>query len=230
MRAAHGLKAAGEWRQNWSVAIASMFGAGVATFHLQSVGPVIRPLGEAFGWTRGQVSTGVFIVTTVGLLMTPATGWLIDRLGARPVALTGVWAFGVALALVGLSGPALWTWYAAFTLLAVVAPSITSVVWSKAVVDRFDRSRGMALGVLRMGLAISCGCVPMFMTIMTASFGWRWAYAGLGAAAVVIAFPVAWRWFFDAPRSAAIAAGPTKAIIKRDHSVFHGVTVRAALG
>lgn len=217
---------AGEWRRNWSVAVASMFGAGVASFHLQSVGPVIKPLGAAFGWTRGQVSTGVFLVTTVGLLMTPATGWLIDRLGARRVALTGVWAFGISLALVGSTGPALWTWYAAFSLLAVVAPSIGSVVWSKAVVDRFDRSRGMALGVLRMGLAIAGGCVPVFMTLMTVSFGWRMAYVGLGASAILIAFPAAWFWFYDGSPAVAGTALPA---VKRDRRSLPGVTVGNAL-
>jgi len=219
-----------EWRQNWSIALAAMCGAGVATFHLQSVGPVIKPLGAAFGWSRGQVSTGVFIVTTAGLFMTPATGWLIDRVGARPVALTGVWAFGIALALVGLTGPALWTWYAAFGLLAMVGPSITSVVWSKAIVDHFDRSRGMALGVMRMGLALAGGSVPVFMTIITASYGWRWAYAGLGGAAIVIAFPVAWFWFFDGRGGAKpkLANGirPVSPKGAGDHS---GVTVKIAL-
>jgi MFS family permease len=203
-----------------------MFGAGVASFHLQSVGPVIKPLGAAFGWTRGQVSTGVFLVTTVGLLMTPATGWLIDRLGARMVALTGVWAFGISLALVSLTGPALWTWYAAFSLLAVVAPSIGSVVWSKAIVDRFDRSRGMALGVLRMGLAIAGGSVPVFMTVMIVSFGWRMAYVGLGAAAILIAFPAAWFWFYDGPP---VVAGAALTAVKRDRGSLPGVTVGSAL-
>jgi MFS family permease len=228
MSEAQAPSAATEWRQNWSVALASMFGAGVATFHLQSVGPVIRPLGAAFGWTRAQVSSGLFIVTTVGLIMTPATGWLIDRLGARPVALTGVWAFGVALALVGLTGPAIWTWYLAFALLAIVAPSITSVVWSKAIVDRFDCARGMALGVMRMGLALAGGSVPVFMTLMTRAFGWRQAYAALGAAAVVIAFPVAWFWFYDG-RSSKAGAANAKAVFRTQRADLPGVTVKVAL-
>lgn len=220
---------ADEWRRNWSVAIAAMFGAGVASFHLQSVGPVIKPLGLEFGWTRGQVSAGVFLVTTVGLIMTPATGWLIDRLGARRVALTGVWLFGLALALVGLTGPALWTWYTAFALLAIVAPSINSVVWSKAIVDSFDKSRGMALGVLRMGLAIAGGSVPVFMTVMSASFGWRWAFVGLGAAAILLAFPVAWLWFYDkhVPTRRVKAVGLEPASIVRQ--VLPGVTTKVAL-
>jgi MFS family permease len=227
MNRTQGLSAATEWRQNWSVALASMFGAGVATFHVQSVGPLIRPLGAAFGWTRAQASTGLFIVATVGLIMTPAIGWLIDRLGARPVALTGVWAFGIAIALVGLTGPALWTWYLAFTLLAIVGPSITSVVWSKAIVDRFDRARGMALGVMRLGLCISGGAVPVFMTVMTGAFGWRWAYVGLGAAAVVIAFPAAWLWFYDGRRSTADVGG--RVIARVNRADLPGMTVKVAL-
>lgn len=215
----------GEWRRNWPVAVAAMFGAGVASFHLQSIGPVIKPLGVAFGWSRGEVSAGVFLVTTVGLLMTPATGWVIDRLGARRVALCGVWAFGIALALVGATGPALWTWYAAFALLAVIAPTIGSVVWSKAIVDRFDRSRGMALGVLRMGLAIAGGSVPVFMTVMTQSLGWRWAYVGLGGAAILIAFPVAWLWFYDGP----VSGNETPAVRRATRGRLPGVTVHIAL-
>jgi predicted MFS family arabinose efflux permease len=203
-----GSGALGEWRGNWTVVMATMFGAGVATFHLQSLGPMIKPLGSAFGWSRTEVAAALMIVSISSIAMNPVMGHLMDRFGARKVALRGLWAFAGAIALLGATGPRIWSWYAAYTLVAVISPSVTSLIWSRAIVERFDRSRGLALGAMRSGLAILGGCVPLFMVFATAQFGWRGAYVALGVMVLLIAFPMALFFFHDQVRPIRPAEAP----------------------
>lgn len=188
-----------EWRNNWTVLLAAMFGAGAATFHLQSLGPMIKPLQHEFGWTRTQISGALLIVSVLSLIMNPLVGIVMDRWGARRVALIGIWFFGAALALLGATGPKIMTFYAAYALLALASTSVTSFIWSKAIVDRFDRTRGFALGVMRASLGVFGGAVPILMVWATESFGWRSAYFLLGSVAVLLAFPVGWFFFYDGP-------------------------------
>jgi MFS family permease len=189
---------ANEWRAGWTVVLAATLGAGIAAFHTQAVGALMTTLTEAYGWTRTQVTSGPAIISVVGLFMSPAIGLLIGRVGARRIGLAGIVLFGLALALVGQAGPEMWSWYAAFAVLAVVSPMVSGIVWTTAVNSRFDRFRGTALGITMSGIALIGGTVPIVSVTLAERFGVRGAFAGLGLLAVLVALPVAWLFFFDA--------------------------------
>ena len=49
-----GEAASDEWRQHWSVVLASLFGTGLLTVYVYSTGIMIKPLEEEFGWSRAH--------------------------------------------------------------------------------------------------------------------------------------------------------------------------------
>ncbi|MDB5713990.1 MAG: transporter [Sphingomonadales bacterium] len=188
----------GEWRKGWPLVLTAALASGIGPFHTWSLGAMMLPLNRDFGWTRAQISAGAFIVSVVGLLAGPLTGWLIDRVGARRIGLISPWLFAAGLVLIGQTGPAIWTWYAAFALIAVVTPAVTALVWSTAIVSRFDVQRGLALGVVISGIAVLGGMVPIYMTWAITVMSWRLAYASLGAIALLATVIPVYFFFYEA--------------------------------
>ena len=63
---------------------------GFPTLAVYSLGLFAPELIGAFHWSRSQVMAGVMLVTGALVLASPATGYLIDRIGVRRVA-SGEW-------------------------------------------------------------------------------------------------------------------------------------------
>ncbi len=185
-----------EWRKGWILVVATSLASGISAFHTQSIGSVMKTLTDEFGWSRTEIVAGPFIISLVGIFAKPALGFLIDRVGPRRIGLISPWVFGLGLALIGQTGPSIWTWYLAFVFIAIVSPAVTGLVWSSAVVSRFNKNRGMALGVVISGVALLGGVVPVFMTWAISTFGWRTAYAMLGGAAIAISYPLVYLFFY----------------------------------
>src|SRR5262245_32074958 len=102
--------AASEWRSNWTVVLAGAAGGSLATIHLYSTGVMMAPLEQEFGWSRALISSGVSIVSVVGVILSPFLGMLVDRIGARRVALTGAILFCLFVASLSLATSNEWSW------------------------------------------------------------------------------------------------------------------------
>jgi MFS family permease len=74
-------------------------------------GALIAPLGADNGWSRSEIQFGYLLFTLVGGLTMPIAGALVDRIGARTVALWGLPAFAVGLAAVTAVGDSLAVFY-----------------------------------------------------------------------------------------------------------------------
>ena len=73
---------------------------------------------------------------------------------ARPPLTPLLTAVALGIALIGLSGPSLVSWYAAWALYAVLQCWAGNMIWASAVVSRFDRNRGLALSLMLMVQAL----------------------------------------------------------------------------
>lgn len=184
--------AASEWRSGWRVVTAGFIGLLLINLQAGALGAVMTPLTEIFGWSRAQVSASVMIGAVLILLIGPFTGHLVDKIGPRRVALTGVVLYCAALASVGLSGPQIWTWYLAWTLVGLVYTAAGSIVWTTAIGRWFVAHRGLALSVALSGTGIANFISPVFSVWLLENYGWRGVYFVLAAVGLVVAFPLIW--------------------------------------
>jgi predicted MFS family arabinose efflux permease len=191
---------AGEWRAGWKVVLTAALGMSLVTMYSNSAGVVMKPLQEAFGWSRGQISSMTAIKSTVIILASPLVGWAVDRFGSRRIAIPGVAAYCSAIALVGFTGPSIWSWYLAWTVAAFAGVLVGSTVWTAAVASRFARHRGLAISATLCGLGATSAVVPAYATWALGAFGWRGVYFSLGALGLVAALPMAVLFFREAPR------------------------------
>lgn len=214
----------GEWRNNWGIVLAAAIGIAVAGSHYHIVGAMVKPLGAAYGWSRGEVAMALTIASFLSPFTNIAVGALADRFGPRRVALIGVPLFAGSFALLGLTGPALWTWYAGYALFAIVGHAATAVVWTMAVVHRFALHRGLALAVSLSGTGILVSVIPAIVAGLVGNVGVGATFVAMGAGAMLLAFPPA---FLFLPREQGAGKGRAAAAAGAEAS---GLTLREALG
>lgn len=151
------------------------------------------------GWSRGDVQLGVTIMILMAVVTAPAIGGLIDRLGARRVALMSIPLYGISLAAMALSTDQLWTYYLAWAVMSLVAAGTLPITWTRVVNGWFNRHRGLALGITLGGTGIAATLGPTYVTGLIEQFGWRQAYAVLALTITAIAMPAVY-FLFRSPQ------------------------------
>lgn len=181
-----------------SVVFAACVGLGLGTLYVYSLGVLIAPIQQEYGWSRAAISSGLTIVSVTTVLGSPFVGRLIDRLGARRIALTGVFLYSAAMLALPFAGPSIWTWWLGWLFVASGSILIKPTVWSAAVVSRFERHRGIALAFALCGSGIASMIGPPILNWLTGIHGWRSAYFAIGGLGLFVILPLVWFLFFDA--------------------------------
>ena len=80
-----------------------------------SIGVFVIPITTEFGWTRAEFQLAILFSTGTGIMTAPVVGMLIEKFGARIVALCGLVGLSVAF-LFAATTSNLWQLYAASRL------------------------------------------------------------------------------------------------------------------
>jgi predicted MFS family arabinose efflux permease len=192
-------KGYGEFRTGWPVVVAAMLGIGLglSPVPFYTIGMLAPELAREFGWTFGDIMGGLPIMTFAVLVASPAVGFLADRIGVRPVALASVGLFALSFMAFALNPGDIRFFYANWAIMAVLGAGTLPITWTRAVNNRFDDRKGLALGLSLLGTGVFGFLVKPFTALMIAEFGWRGAYLAVGALPLIIALPVAWFAFHD---------------------------------
>lgn len=192
--AADAASAREEWRRGWPQVAGAAAGMSAGLYMFSSVsGFFVKPLSAAFGWSRGELAATSAAMFVVSLLL-PLAGAIADRRGVRIVAAVGSVTFAVAyVALASMSG-ALWQYFAALALVALIGgPCTVPFLLARPTVSAFHRSRGLALGLGMSGTPLLCFAVLPILQAVIAAHGWRAGYLmlaplslGLGGLAFVL--------------------------------------------
>jgi predicted MFS family arabinose efflux permease len=183
-----------------------LVGGGSMTVFVFSV--FIRPVTEAFGWSRGQFGAALGASSLVGAISLPLIGWALDRYGIRKVLLPAIVAFAATTGSLALLQPSLPMLFAIFILIGIAGAAQSAVPYSKVIAVWFDDHRGLALGLAIAGTGISTALMPLLAQTLTGLYGWRVGYAGLGIASFLVAFPAVALFMRDMPTTSPTAASP----------------------
>jgi MFS family permease len=174
---------------------------GIASVNLWSFGVFVGPLRAEFGWTVSQISTVLLVATIVTVVSSPFIGRLVDRLGARRVALASIAMLGLLLVSLYWLTPNLWHYYLVFALMPLLGAGTSSVAYARVIARWFDRRRGLALGVTLAGVGLGAFTIPLLTNAVIRAEGWRAAYVVLGLLSLVVTLPLAWFVLRDSPES-----------------------------
>jgi len=196
---ANSLSAAQEWSRGWPIVLASLVGIALCLSPLPYWALIVigEELAKEFGWTR-QIITAGFLFMTAGVLIgAPVAGQLVDRYGARKVLLPSILALGAGTAAFSLMTANPNIFYLIFFITAFLGSATLPITWSKAIVNNFDKHRGLALGIALTGTGFYGFVATPSIQAMVNSFGWRWAYVSVGLLPILISFPLAIVLFKD---------------------------------
>jgi MFS family permease len=93
-------------------------------------------------------------------LSSPIWGKVIDRFGIKPVTLCAVTFFGCAMASIALTPPVLPVFLLLYAVAGVAGAGASPLPYAKAITGRFDRRRGLALGIAVAGVGVGGMPVP----------------------------------------------------------------------
>lgn len=196
-----------EWARGWPIVVSALIGIALCLsplpyWALIVIGP---ELGKEFGWTR-EVITGGFLYMTAGVLVgAPVAGQLVDRLGARKVLLPATVALAFGTMSFAFMTPNPVVFYTIFFFTAFLGAGTLPITWSKAIVNNFNKNRGLALGIALTGTGLYGFLAPTYIQAFINNFGWRWAYIAVGVLPLILSLPLAFYLFRDEKEEKALA-------------------------
>ncbi len=152
-----------------------------------NIGVFIKPITEAFGWTRFQFAGANTIGTIAGGLTAVFIGPLLDRYGPRWLMTVGFVVVGGSLAALSQIG-ALWHFYVAVIVGRVVVQGVLNLGVQVSTSMWFVRKRGQAIALSGMGLRFGNGLTPMYAQAILAASNWRLAMLSVAIVAWVVGF------------------------------------------
>lgn len=173
-----------------------LFAASVAIAiggtHFHVLGAMVKPLNDAYGWSRGDIAFALTLATFINPFTNIAVGILADRYSVRQIALPGIVAFALGTASLGLVTDQIWTWYVGYVLFTIAGSGITAVLFTKLVVEHFSKRRGLALATSLAGSGILVSTIPHIVLGLEGIAGVRGIYPLIGLLSFILLIIPCW--------------------------------------
>ncbi|NEA44029.1 MFS transporter [Streptomyces sp. SID11385] len=195
--------------KGWRTAIASALGltVGPSVLTVMSFGAFIAPLHREFGWSVSAIGRAASVLSITVMIISPLQGYLVDRYGGRRVILWSSPVFGLSLMAMYFLPGRLSVFYLAWALVPLCGLGLWPVSYLRLTAGWFERRLGLALGIANAGIGVGTVLVPLLTAWLIGAFGWRTAFLGLGAVAL-LAFPVAFFHLTEpTPRATQVRTG-----------------------
>lgn len=198
-----------EWKRGWPVVLGAMIcsGFGIPLFYFV-FSLFVLPITKEFGVTRGEISSAQALLV-VGALVAPLIGRIFDRCGFAIV-------FGTCTLIIIAAHVAMATIIDSFYAFAIMTfvygaagVGCGPLAFTRPINAWFSHSRGLALGIAALGLALTTLIVAPLLAGLIETQGWRagfWALAGLTG---IVCLPLTVFLMKDAPPEG--IAGPATA-------------------
>jgi sugar phosphate permease len=170
----------------------------------------IRPLEDQFGWDRSAISLTMSIYLIIGGLAGPLLGQFILKHGPRKVMRICALGAGACFILISLT-EALWYFYAAYAVLAVMLCGIGVIPVSTLLSFWFEKRRGTAIGIALVGISAGGLVLAPAVGFITAAYDWKVAFLGIGVLVWAVSLPVIHFGIRDKPEQMGLLPynGPT---------------------
>jgi MFS family permease len=172
----------------WLIAAVAFVVLGFSRGIHSSFGVFNVALLDSFGWSRGATA-GIFaVVLTMDALLSPVVGFLLDRFGARNIAIAGCVAL-IAGLLLSARVAELWQLYVGFGLVLAAGFTFTGMVPHVFLISEwFSTNRASAIGVVYAGTGLGIMLLSPLSEWLISRFGWARAfdvYAGVVVTALL---------------------------------------------
>jgi MFS family permease len=151
----------------------------------------VTPLQAEFGWQRGEIAIALSITTLIQVIVNPILGVFLDKWGIRRVLLPSLIMMPLAVASAYFLTDSLWHLYLIYLLIPVFGAGTGAMIWSRLLVNWFDRRRGMALGIGLSGIGLGAALMSTLLQSVIDNYGWREAYLVFASVVFLVSLPSA---------------------------------------
>ncbi len=189
--------------RGWLNVLAAFVGLALsyAMFTVFMFGTLVQPLQEEFGWSRAGMSLALTITNVTVVFGSPMMGYLVDRLGVRRLLIPSIVLMGLAVWSMSRLNGDLGLFYAGYLAITLFGLGTLPLTYSRVVITRFDRRRGLALGIALAGFGVGGALVPEISKTMIEGYGWRSAYQLFAAMVLLVSLPLALFVLREAPEA-----------------------------
>jgi len=150
------------------------------------IGVMVKPVGAEFGWSRGEISSAVFLNMAVYAVAVIIAGRLYDRYGPKWVIAGSTVLFSAGYALMATMD-SLWEFLLYFGVLNAAGMGGTTIpIFGSIIGNWFEKRRGLAVSLAMAG---SCFgqffLIPVFSDMIDIS-GWRTTSLWIAAITLVV--------------------------------------------
>ena len=165
-----------------------MLGGG---FHLYGFTVFFLPITQELGLSRAATSLVFSLARAEGAIEGPLAGYLIDRLGPRPVILAGVILSGIGYMLLAT----IESYYGFLVVyLGVISLSFSAGFMHSPMVlanTWFIRRRALAMTLVSSAIGIGGTLITPLLAFSVYTWGWRWGAFLSGIGLILVGVPVA---------------------------------------
>jgi MFS family permease len=169
----------------WVVTGAGLIIMTVETGILLTFGVFFKPILAEFGWTKAQLSSVFSAFMSVRIITSLPVGYLADKFGVRVVVLLGAILASTSLFFTSTFRN-LGELYLYYSLLFSVGTSCAYIPVTSAISRWFRRKRGLAIGIVVLGLGLGALVMTPLTGLLISSYGWRKSYVILGLILLVV--------------------------------------------
>jgi predicted MFS family arabinose efflux permease len=174
------------------ILLAATIAIAIGGMQTVMLGAMIKPLGDAYGWSRGDVGFALTISHFILPFANIAVGVLADNFPVRRIVLPGIFSFAICTALLGLINDEIWTWYLGYAVVSLATAGISSVLFTKLIVEHFSKRRGIALATSLSGAGLMFSVTPHIVLLLEKAVGIHGVYPTVAACAFVILIIPCW--------------------------------------
>jgi MFS family permease len=172
-----------EFKRGWPIILAAIIGvyASLATIPFYAIQSLFKPLNDAFGWNRGEISMAITLMGVANLFTSYLSGMVVDRYGSKPVALVSGLLLAISLFILTLNNGSKELFWLTYFLMTLAAAGTLPLTYTRTINQWFDKSRGLALGLTLLGTSFAAMTLPIFYKMGIDAFGWKGVfYVGIG--------------------------------------------------
>jgi len=156
-----------------------------------SFGIYLKPMSQEMGWSRATTSSAFTISSLFLGFMSPFVGKLLDKYGNKVIMLWGGAIAGLGFALCYFTSSLL-HFYIFFSLIMPIGIAGTGMVPSNALVAKwFSKKRGLALGIVSVGMGAGSFVMVNLAEFLISQYGWRTSFLVMGVIIWVVIIPLA---------------------------------------
>ncbi|MFC1932463.1 MFS transporter [Chloroflexota bacterium] len=146
------------------------------------------PISNEFGWSRAVMSAPIGVSRLEGALLGPVEGYMVDKFGPRKLMFFAAILVGTAFVLMSRM-QSLLMFYLVFLVCLGLGTGLMSAAVQVAVVNWFQKRRGLGLGISMGGINLGAMATPVVVWLI-ATRGWRGAAFIIGLIMWAVQIPL----------------------------------------